>query len=349
MARPVSRLKLVQDADHRARIVAIQEVYSTWAGGGLGHPEVFIWGSERDIEVGRETLRNRLANAILGRTLLNAFRLEEESMRRFLAEIRRGGPKLVLAYAQAGFEVAAFAAAEGIDVEPQRGFIATAGMLYDHMRAQIEQTFGCRVFNRYGSREIGDMAGECEHGTGSARPAVVLLPRGARRRRPAGGARSRGRHRRDRAHQPGHAADPLPHRRSGGSRRRRALSRAAVPGPRLARVTGRTVDTFVSDTGAHVAGGYFVQLLAYRSWVGPFQILQTAPGEVEYLVVARGAVPPGDREEIVRGTRAGAGRRLPGLVPPGRRDPPRPVRANGTTRGGCSTLPCRRSGLDPAK
>src|ERR1700722_8300552 len=34
-------LKLIQDADHRARIVAIQELYSTWAGGGLGRPEVF--------------------------------------------------------------------------------------------------------------------------------------------------------------------------------------------------------------------------------------------------------------------------------------------------------------------
>ena len=74
------------------------------------------------------------------------------------------------------------------------------------------------------------------------------------------------------------------------------------PGPRLARVTGRTVDTFLTDAGVHVSGGYFVQLLSFREWVGPFQILQTAPNEVEYVIVARGAVPPGDRDEIVRGT-----------------------------------------------
>jgi phenylacetate-CoA ligase len=299
-------LKLIQDADHRARIVAIQEVYSTWAGGGLGRPEVFIWGSERDIEVGSETLRNRLANAILNRKLLNAFRLDEASMRRFLAVVQRGPSKLVLAYSQAGFEVARFAAAERIGVPPQRGFIATAGMLYDHMRSRIEETFGCRVFDRYGSREIGDMAGECEHGTGlHVLPWCCYIevvddddaptPPGVEGDIVVTGLTNR--------------AMPLIRYRIGD---RAVLAADEVcpcgrAGPRLARVTGRTVDMFLTETGVYVAGGYFVQLLAYRPWVGPFQIRQTAPDEVEYLVVARGEIPEGDREEIERATRAALG------------------------------------------
>ena len=299
-------LKLIQDAEHRARIVAIQEVYSTWAGGGLGRPEVFIWGSERDIAEGSESFRNRFANAMLHRSLLNAFRLDSDSMRRFLEVVRKGPPKLVLSYAQAGFEVARFAAAEGIDVPPQLGVITTAGMLYDHMREQIERAFGCRVFDRYGSREIGDMAGECGHGTGlHILPWCCYLEVLDHDDVPVG---------------PGVEGDivvtgltnramPLIRYRIGD----RAVRTTDEPcpcgrkGPRLARVAGRTVDTFLTDAGVLVAGGYFVQLLAYRPWVGTFQILQPAPDEVEYHVVARGEVPADDKREIVRGTRSALG------------------------------------------
>ena len=37
----------------------------------------------------------------------------------------------------------------------------TADTLRDHMRARIERVYGCPVTNRYGSRELGDIAGQC--------------------------------------------------------------------------------------------------------------------------------------------------------------------------------------------
>jgi len=299
-------ITLIQDAEHRARIVAIQEVYSTWAGGGLGRPQLYIWGSERDIMLGHETLRNRFANRLLNRRMLNAFRLDRDEMREFLEVARRGPPKLVVAYSQAGFEVARFAAEEHITVPRQLGVIATAGMLYDDMRTQIEQTFGCRVFSRYGSREIGDIAGECEHGTGLhilpwCSYVEVLDANGA----PA---------------PPGVEGDlvltgltndamPLL-RYQIGDRGVRAADEPCPcgrPGPRLARLTGRTVDTFLTPTGAYVAGGYFVQLVSPKPWVERFQILQRSPTEVEYLLVVRGEERAGDRDEIVRGTRDALG------------------------------------------
>jgi len=220
--------------------------------------------------------------------------------------VRRGGPKLVLSYAPAGFEVARFATEHNISVPPQRGFIATAGMLYDHMRAQIEQTFGCRVFNRYGSREIGDMAGECEHGTGlHVLPWCSYIEVLDEHGQPVG---------------PGEEGDIVV---TGLTNRAMPLIRYAIgdravpaaaepcpcgrPGPRLAAVTGRTVDLFQTAAGTQVSGGYFVQLLTYKDWVGPFQVLQPAPNEVEYVIVARGEIPDADRDEIVRGTRLALG------------------------------------------
>jgi phenylacetate-CoA ligase len=40
--------------------------------------------------------------------------------------------------------------------------MTSAGTLYDYQRKIIEEAFGGRVFNSYGSREVSDMACECE-------------------------------------------------------------------------------------------------------------------------------------------------------------------------------------------
>lgn len=43
---------------------------------------------------------------------------------------------------------------------PQMAVITSAGTLYPFMREKIAKVFKCRVFNRYGCREVGDIA--CE-------------------------------------------------------------------------------------------------------------------------------------------------------------------------------------------
>lgn len=44
------------------------------------------------------------------------------------------------------------------------GVYSTAEMLDDTQRAAMEEAFGCKVFNQYGSREIPNIACECRHG-----------------------------------------------------------------------------------------------------------------------------------------------------------------------------------------
>ena len=295
---------LRQDPDHLALTVAIREVYSTWAGGGLGEPELYIWGSEKDLEAGGADLRNRLGNWILQRRLLNAFLLTEERIEAILRELRDAPPHLVIAYAQAGYEVARFASQRGIEVPPQRGMIATAGTLYGFMREQMEETFGCTVLNRYGSRETGDMAGECEHRSGLhvlpwSCHIEVLGPDGE----PVG---------------PGEEGEiavtgftnramPLI-RYLIGDRARLPEREIACPCGRrtqmLAEVTGRSVDMFLGPDGRMVDGEYFTHLMYFRPWLRQFQVVQKAPAEVVIRVATEGEVPAGDREEIVAKTQA---------------------------------------------
>jgi phenylacetate-CoA ligase len=298
---------LFQDPGHLARTVAIRDVYSRWAGGGLGEPELYIWGSERDLLAGRESLTGRLGNRLLRRTLLNAFDLSDDSILAILEGVRTGAPKLVVSYAQAGYEVARFARERGISLPPQLGLISTAGTLYPFMRKELEETFGCRVLDRYGSRETGDMAGECEQRRG-----LHVLPWSCHIEvlgddgRPAG---------------PGETGDvvvtghtnramPLIRYRIGDRARVPAGSSPCPCGrhtPMLAAIAGRVVDTFVAASGTRVDGEYFAHLLYFRPWLRQFEVIQRAPDEVVYRVVAPSGVPATDAEEITAKTRSALG------------------------------------------
>ncbi len=294
---------LLQDPEHMALAVAAREVYSTWAGGGLGDPELYIWGSEKDLEAGVESLRNRFGNKLLRRSLLNAFLLTDEAIEAILERLRSGPPHLVLAYAQAAYEVARFASRRGIEVPPQRGMIATAGTLYGFMREQLEETFGCTVLNRYGSRETGDMAGECEHRTGlHVLPWTCHIEVLGADGRPVG---------------PGEEGDVAV---TGFTNRAMPLiryligDRARLPerevecpcGRRtqmLAEVTGRSVDMFLGPDGQMVDGGYFTSLMFFRPWLRQFQVVQRAPDDVLFRVATEAEVPAGDRDEIIAKTK----------------------------------------------
>jgi len=49
---------------------------------------------------------------------------------------------------------------------PLEAIVTSSETLYDHDREFIETVFGCPVFNRYGSREFGNLAHECDHHQG---------------------------------------------------------------------------------------------------------------------------------------------------------------------------------------
>lgn len=294
---------LMQDPEHTALTVAVREVYSTWAGGGLGEPELYIWGSAQDLE-SSVSRRNRFGNRLLRRSLLNAFLLTDETIEAILAQLREGPPHLVIAYAQAACEVARFASRRGIELPPQRGMIATAGTLHDFMHRQLEETFGCAVLNRYGSRETGDMAGECEHRAGlHVLPWIchveVLGPDGE-----TVGPGEEGE-----IAVTGFTNRAMPLiRYLIGDRARLPEQDAACPcgrsTPMLAEVTGRSVDTFLGADGQMVDGEYFTHLMYFRPWLQQFQAIQQAPERVLFRIVCEGEVPAADRDEIVAKTRA---------------------------------------------
>ncbi len=299
-------IRLIQDHAHKAQIVATQMLYSTWAGCEVGEAQLSLWGSEREIlrkHVGWGVL---FANALTQRTLLNAFRLTPARMRAALAHLNTQRPKLIVAYAQALYELARFAEREGLTVVPQQAIISSAGTLYPFMRQTLERVFGCPVFDRYGSREIGDIAGECsEHSGWHVLPwtAYVEVVDATGRPVPAG--------------EEGrllvtclsNQAMPLL-RYDIGDRGALAPADTTPPcacgreGQRLLRVSGRNTDGFTSADGAFVDGEYFTHLLYFRPWVRKFQVIQESLNSVRFKIEPTSQPCPSDEmDDITAKTR----------------------------------------------
>ena len=71
-------------------------------------------------------------------------------------------PRFVLAYANTLALFAQFVRDRGLRPMRPEGIICSGEFLTAENRALIESTFGCKVFNRYGSREFSVIASECE-------------------------------------------------------------------------------------------------------------------------------------------------------------------------------------------
>jgi phenylacetate-CoA ligase len=290
--------RLVQDAEYDDRSAAIGLFYNSLLGCEVGEPVVRLWGSERDLEGGTKSRKARFFNWLTNRTWLNAFLMSAERMEEFIQTLNRLRPRLIVAYAQAAYELARFAEQERISVVPQRAVLTSAGTLYPFMREKIATVFGCEVYNLYGSREVSDIACELPGLNG-----LWVAPWGnfveivdeAGRPVPPGTE--------------GNIvvtcltnyAMPLLRYEIGD---RGALlpddTLAEHPGTQvLKQVSGRSVDVFRTRDQTLIDGEYFTHLLYFRPWVRKFQVVQKAYEHVLFKCVQENGGPtPSELEDI---------------------------------------------------
>jgi phenylacetate-CoA ligase len=126
-------------------------------------PTVVLWGSERDL-FSRLSRKARLWSWLTRTTFLNSFRTTSADMRRYVEIINRKRPVLVRGYAGSLYELARFVKAQRLRLVSPRVIYSSAETLTPAMRQVIEEVFGAPVFDFYGSREVGAIAGQCERG-----------------------------------------------------------------------------------------------------------------------------------------------------------------------------------------
>jgi phenylacetate-CoA ligase len=125
-----------------------------------------LWGSERDILKGGYGAVGNFKSWIYQRKFLNSFKMSKGDMRNYVNEINSYKPVIIEAYVQSIYELSKFIKENDFKIYSPKGVLTSAGTLYPEMKKLIEEVFGCNVFNRYGSREVGDMACSCENDEG---------------------------------------------------------------------------------------------------------------------------------------------------------------------------------------
>jgi phenylacetate-CoA ligase len=274
-------VRVIQDQACWDSQAALEDLGLYWAGREVGEPMVSLWGSERDLQ-GNMGLKMRALNRLANTTLLNAYHMTPERMQAYLDWLNVKRPKVIVAYAQAIYDLAQFAENAGVAVTPQAAILTSASTLHPFMREKIEKVFGCRVFDRYGCREVGSIACECPHHAG-----LHVFPWGNyieivdEKGRPV---------------PPGvegnilvtsltNYAMPLIRYQMGdrGSLAADANCPCGRNGQWLQRITGRLTDDFRTRAGRLVPGIYFVHMIGVALNTGTIKKFQVIQEDYEHL------------------------------------------------------------------
>jgi phenylacetate-CoA ligase len=281
-------IQLIHDFEYKMKMLLQKRLQKEWAGVHIGDIMVKLWGSEVDVVKEKEDIRHRLMNWVNSIYVLNAFVMDDERMRAYIDIINKVRPKFILAYANSLYDLSLFMSRHRLKVHAPHAIMTSAIKLYPEQRELIERMFGCAVFDRYGTREVGDIASECEKHDGLHVSMFMhyieildddLLPCGE-----------------------GETGNlyvtlltnytmPLIRYRIGDMAK--ATSKQCPCGrglPLIREVVGREMDNFIAPGGKMVPGGLFVYCLGIAikdGMIDKFQVLQRAPDKIEILAVVR--------------------------------------------------------------
>lgn len=277
-------VRFVQDEIYHEWMLATKLLFDEWTGYHLGDRKVVIWGSERDLLVGKETTKTYFGRYLRNEVMLNSFRMAPEDMRRYIQTINSFRPKQILAYVESIFELARFVEREGLEVHSPAAIMTSAGTLHDDIRQTLERVFRAPVFNRYGSREVGDVACNYIDSTRlyiSPTQYVEVLDEDGSLTAPG---------------EVGEIVITQLHNYAMPLIRYRIGDLAVVAEdeqtqglawPALKSVTGRVTDTFYTKSGAQVYGEYFTHLFYFKDWVRKFQVVQETLEHIHIKLVPR--------------------------------------------------------------
>ncbi|MCA9430308.1 MAG: phenylacetate--CoA ligase family protein [Candidatus Omnitrophica bacterium] len=285
-----------QDNVYKAMNWATVLYYNHAVGKELGDREVKLWGSERDILKGSIGATSKIKNFLYNRRLLNAFRMTPETCREYVKTINHFRPVSIWSYVDSIYQLARFVEREGLEVKPVPATITTAGTLTEEIREFVERVLSTKVYNQYGSREVGPVAAEGPDQRGLAifewcQYVEVVDSEG--KRVPPGAT--------------GEIVITLLSNYTMPLIRYRIGDMATAPANedqttlgmrRLGTVTGRVTDYFVRKDGTLVHGEYFTHLFYHRNWVRRFQVVQEDYDALTVNLECNEVPAPSEEEEI---------------------------------------------------
>jgi phenylacetate-CoA ligase len=123
--------------------------------------KVILWGQ---IHGEGEGVRVKLHNWLCNTVLLNTNAMSVVDMDRVVRIINSHKPEIVRGYAGSLYELCKHIQHKNIPIHSPKALVSAAETLTSEMRQTIEEVWGMKVHNFYGSREIATIAGECDKG-----------------------------------------------------------------------------------------------------------------------------------------------------------------------------------------
>lgn len=238
----------------------------------FGEREVKLWGSPID-ESSATNLFGRAHGRLTNLRFLSSYELAPRQMDQYIELMRRFKPVLMVSYPSALETFANYCREKQVTGDLVKLILTSAETLFPHQRELFETQFGAEVFNRYGCREVSDIAQECVAHNGlhvsADRVMVEIVDEHGQLCKPG---------------QPGEVlvtdldnyAMPFIRYRIGDSatwseEKRCPCGRGL---PLLAAVEGRSMDAVKSREGSTLGGTFWTILFRARPGIKQFQVVQ---------------------------------------------------------------------------
>ncbi|MBU0495961.1 MAG: hypothetical protein KKA73_23250 [Chloroflexi bacterium] len=154
-------LAFYQDAGYTAWCNADKLRCYRLAGYRLGQRWAFLWGSDYDAQA-HKGHRGQLADRLVYNTLwIDTFDLDVEMLAAAARQLARWRPRILVAYVSSAVLLARLVQERGIVNVLPHAIQTSAEVLTPDDRRLLEEAFGCPIFDRYGCREVGNIAHEC--------------------------------------------------------------------------------------------------------------------------------------------------------------------------------------------
>ena len=134
------------------------------SGWRTGQRILYFWGARRDVSADGVLSRSDPGLLAVEKSVA-AMQFSEARLHEWWQLLMTWRPTLLYGYASVLSELARFVTQSGLEAPGTLlGVYATAEVMHDWQREQIQQAFHCKVFNQYGCREIPNIAWECRRG-----------------------------------------------------------------------------------------------------------------------------------------------------------------------------------------
>ena len=162
------------DAKHELMRAGMMRSYRL-SGWRPGQKILNFWGARQDVVPGG-VFGAQLGDVIAAEHTIAAYEYTEAQLVEWARFIQRYRPVLLQGYASVLSEVARVVIENRLSMpKTLLGVYSTAEVLTDSQRQRMQQAFGCKVFNQYGSREIPNIACECRLGNIHVFTDMVML------------------------------------------------------------------------------------------------------------------------------------------------------------------------------